>query len=151
MIIIFLEVLYMKTALLIIDMQNGCYEECKCKDTFTAPIETINAAAKLFRAKRLPVVMVQDTRVGEGPGSQAFEVVSEVSRSEGDIPLYKGYRNAFWKTELEQILRERGVEFVVVCGFAAEYCVLFTYNGAIERGFGVSLLQNGVGAYSEVR
>lgn len=42
------------------------------------------------------------------------------------------------------MLRERGVEFVIVSGFAAEYCVLFTLNGAEERGFGASLLQHGI-------
>jgi nicotinamidase-related amidase len=41
------------------------------------------------------------------------------------------------------------VRFVVVSGFAAEYCVLFTYNGAVERGFGVSLLQKGIAGDTE--
>jgi nicotinamidase-related amidase len=137
----------MKAALLVIDMQNECYEECKCKDAFNESMETINAAARLFREKGLPVVMVQDTRVAQGPGSAGFNVVQGIVQDEKDISLYKGYRNAFWKTDLEGILREQGVGFVVVSGFAAEYCVLFTYNGAIERGFKVSILQNGVGAY----
>lgn len=44
-----------------------------------------------------------------------------------------------------------GVEFLVISGFAAEYCVLFTYNGARERGFGVALLQHGIGGLSKER
>jgi nicotinamidase-related amidase len=31
----------------------------------------------------------------------------------------KQFPNAFWQTDLEQVLRQDGVEFVVVAGFAA--------------------------------
>ncbi|HEY2494346.1 MAG TPA: cysteine hydrolase, partial [Paenibacillus sp.] len=33
---------------------------------------------------------------------------------------------------------------VIIAGFAAEHCVLFTYNGAIERGFKPVILQQGI-------
>ena len=36
------------------------------------------------------------------------------------------------------------MDFVVVAGYAAEYCVLFTYNGARERGFKTAMLQGGI-------
>jgi nicotinamidase-related amidase len=58
--------------------------------------------------------------------------------------MAKEFSNAFWKTDLEQLLRENGVEFVIVAGFAAEQCVTFTINGAIERGFQAAVLQKGV-------
>ncbi|WP_325176576.1 cysteine hydrolase family protein [Paenibacillus alkalitolerans] len=58
--------------------------------------------------------------------------------------MTKEYSNAFWKTELDQILISHGVELVIISGFAAEHCVLFTYNGAKERGFEPILLQQGI-------
>jgi nicotinamidase-related amidase len=133
----------MDIALLIVDMQNGCREGCRCPEEFDGAVEYINEAASLFRSKGLPVVLVQDKSVG-GPGSKEFDVVAGIGRDKDDIVLHKEFRNSFWKTELEKILRDNGVKFVVVSGFSAEYCVLFTYNGAEERGFGVSLLQKGV-------
>lgn len=138
----------MSTALLIIDMQNGCRQDTRCKDEFDAAIYYINAAARLFRAKGLPVVIVQDTTVGDGPGSTEFAVAGGIKRDDGDLVIHKDFNNAFWQTGLEKQLKERGVEFVVLSGFAAEYCVLFSYNGAVERGFGASLLQNGVAGES---
>lgn len=45
---------------------------------------------------------------------------------------------------MEEILKEKNIDFVVLCGNAAEYCVLATYNGAIERNFGVAMLQHGI-------
>ncbi len=134
----------MSVALLIIDMQVGCREDCRCPEDFDRAVEYINEAAGMFRGKGLPVVVVQDTEVDGGPGHDGFAVVPGIDRAESDIILHKEYSNAFWKTGLTEILREKGVSFVVVSGFAAEYCVLFTYNGAVEQGFGVSLLQHGV-------
>jgi nicotinamidase/pyrazinamidase len=49
-------------------------------------------------------------------------------------------------TELEDLLRERGVRRVVVGGLATDYCVKETVIDAAERGFGVALLSEAVRA-----
>ena len=134
----------MKSALIIIDMQKGCREFCKCQREFDDSVEYINEAARLFREKGLPVVKVFDIEVGEGPDSKEFEFVDSIIEDEKDIIIHKEYNNAFFKTKLNESLKELDVDFVVISGFAAEYCVLFSYNGAVEMGYGVSLLQNGI-------
>jgi len=144
----------MKVAFLIIDMQKGCYcELCKCQREFNEAVEYINEAARMFREKELPVVRVLDIGVGEGPGSEKFEFVDSIIANPNDIVIHKEYNNAFFKTKLDERLQELGVEFVVISGFAAEYCVLFSYNGAKEMEYGVSLLQNGIAGveYEEVK
>jgi nicotinamidase/pyrazinamidase len=49
-------------------------------------------------------------------------------------------------TELESLLRERGIERVVVCGLATDYCVLATALDAVRLGFDTSLLTDAVAA-----
>jgi len=49
-------------------------------------------------------------------------------------------------TELEALLRDAGVERVVVCGLATDYCVKATALDAVKLGFEVSLLGTGVAA-----
>ena len=49
-------------------------------------------------------------------------------------------------TELEAILRERGIERVVVCGLATDYCVKATALDAIRLGFEVELIGEAVAA-----
>jgi nicotinamidase/pyrazinamidase len=49
-------------------------------------------------------------------------------------------------TELEGLLRERGIERVVVCGLATDYCVVATALDAVELGFETSLLLEGIRA-----
>lgn len=47
-------------------------------------------------------------------------------------------------TELETLLRVRGVERVVVCGLATDYCVRATALDAVRLGFDVFLLADAV-------
>jgi nicotinamidase/pyrazinamidase len=49
-------------------------------------------------------------------------------------------------TELEGLLRQRGVERVVVCGLATDYCVKETALDAVRLGFEVLLLADAVAA-----
>jgi nicotinamidase/pyrazinamidase len=49
-------------------------------------------------------------------------------------------------TELEELLRERGVERVVVCGLATDYCVKATALDATRLGFETAVLVEAVGA-----
>ena len=49
-------------------------------------------------------------------------------------------------TELADLLRERGVERVVVAGLATDYCVLETVLDAVRLGFGTTVLTDAVRA-----
>ena len=49
-------------------------------------------------------------------------------------------------TELEALLRRRGIERVVVAGLATDYCVLATALDAVRLGFSVGLVADGVAA-----
>lgn len=134
----------MKIALLIIDMQQEFIETEKLRDSLNDALEYINECSILFRKNNLPVIIIQDTEAGEGPNSQGFENINELIVDNHDKVIHKKFSNAFWQTELDNQLKALEVEFVVVSGFAAEYCVLFTLNGAFERGYGASLLQHGI-------
>jgi nicotinamidase/pyrazinamidase len=49
-------------------------------------------------------------------------------------------------TELETVLRDRGVERVVLCGLATDYCVKATALDAARLGFATAVLGEGVAA-----
>jgi nicotinamidase-related amidase len=137
-----------KVALLIIDMQKVCKEATSCKVSFEKAVEYINEISQYFRKKKHPVVIIQDLEAG-GPETEGFKCVEELVVSDNDFFVHKTYSNAFWETELDTILKSEGVDCTVVCGFAVEHCVLFTYNGSIERGYNTFLLQNGVAGFDD--
>jgi nicotinamidase/pyrazinamidase len=49
-------------------------------------------------------------------------------------------------TELDALLREQGIERIVVCGLATDYCVRATALDGVRLGYGVELLSDGVRA-----
>jgi len=134
----------MNPALLIIDLQEGHIPGPRKRGEVEEVCQYINYVSNLFRDAGKPIVVIQDIEVEGGIDSEDFAVIPEIELTGGELILHKEWSNAFWKTNLEEVLRQEGVDFVIVCGFAAEHCVTFTYNGAKERGFGAAYLQNGL-------
>lgn len=134
----------MKTALLVVDMQKEFFEIEESKKSLSEILGVINFSIDVFREANQPVIFIQDEDAGEGPNSEGFSLYRDLDSSENDIFVSKMYSNSFWQTDLENILKELNVGMVVICGFAAEYCVQATYQGAMERGFEAALLQHGV-------
>ncbi len=125
----------MKAALLVIDVQKAFFDiKPAIAQSLHEAIELINAAIKLFREKDLPVICVQHMNEKEGlvPGTEGFAVPDELDILPSDLHIHKTYGNAFNKTQLGDHLQELGVDTVIVTGFAAEYCVLAAYRGALD-------------------
>ena len=131
-------------AMLIIDMQNGFLREIKDQAAVGDCSEVINYVAKMVREANQPVVFIKDVEEADQLDEHELDFISEIPREEQDIVVEKTHSNGFWKTDLEAKLRELGVEFLILAGQAVEHCVLFTYNGARERGFRPVMLQGGV-------
>ena len=123
----------MKPALLVIYVQNGFFNISQvCSDSLKFAIQYINAAIKLFRAKNLPIVIIQHESEQDElvPGKPDFDVPSTVNVEPSDLRIAKTYGNSFNKTGLTEKLREINVDTVILTGFMAEECVLSTYKGA---------------------
>lgn len=133
----------MKIGYLIIDMQSIHLKDVE-KKTIDKACEYINYVSDLLRSKDHVVIHIQDIEGMKESNSALFKTIPEVEMKDQDLIVTKEYSNAFWKTELEQILLNHGIELLIIAGYAAEHCVLFTYNGASERGFNPVLLQNGI-------
>lgn len=130
----------MKIALLVVDVQKEFFKDEKCKESLLPALEYINYSISIFRKAEKPIIFIQDMEASE----EGFELYDGLDVQKDDIRISKAFCNSFWKTELEETLCKLEVEFVVISGFAAEYCVYATYNGAMERGYGTTLLQHGI-------
>lgn len=131
-------------ALLIIDMQNCFLDEIGEPELADSAIAVINHSAGFLRSAGMPVLHVKDVEEAEYRSADELDFAPGIERLSSEAVVEKRMPNAFWETDLEQRLRELDVEFVVLAGQAVEHCVLFTYNGARERGFVPVMLQDGV-------
>lgn len=131
-------------ALVVIDMQTEFFKKDESRISMKQSLEYINYVIDMFRKANRPIIFVADEEAGEGIGSEGYQLYHELNFTSDDVQISKCFCNSFWDTKLDYILKEQGVELVVICGFAAEYCVYATYNGAIERGYNALILQHGI-------
>ena len=134
----------MKIGFLIIDMQKIFLQDQYEALNVEGACEYINYVANLIRSKNHLVIHIQDIEGSNEINSELLSIIPEIKVDKEDVCITKEHSNAFWNTELEQILLDNGISLAIIAGFAAEHCVLFTYNGAIERGFKSVILQNGI-------
>ena len=69
----------------------------------------------------------------------------DIVLDKGTDPATEGY-SAFDGTPLAELLRERGVDELLVVGLATDYCVKHTALDGVAEGFGVSVDLDGVRA-----
>jgi len=131
-------------ALLVIDMQTEFFEKEETQTSMKQSLEYINYVIDIFRKASRPIIFVADEEAGEGIGSEGYQLYHDLNFDSNDALISKLFSNSFWNTKLDDILKEQGVELVVICGFAAEHCVYATYNGAMERGYKALVLQHGI-------
>lgn len=80
------------------------------------------------------------------PGSAALAIHPEVAPAAGEPVITKHLPGSFTGTPLEQTLRERGIERVIVTGFMTQMCVDTTTREAAHRGFKVTVLADATAA-----
>lgn len=134
----------MKTALLVIDMQQEFYSRGGVfKETYDSATPFINGAIELFDSKELPVYIVYHVEEESGliPGNKGYEFHQGINIKDKHIKIDKKYGNSFNKTGLTKDLKEKGVTHLIITGYCAEYCVLSTYRGALDNDFKPALLR----------
>lgn len=75
-------------------------------------------------------------------GEYGHDIVDELTPIEGEIILDKPGKGAFFSTDLELILRTRGIQNLIVCGVTTHVCVSTTIREANDRGFDCLLLSD---------
>ena len=106
--------------------------------------ETDSDALKLLMARKgLPPESVAICREATG-GADYYGVAP----NSGELEVAKTLFSSFVGTGLEECLRKRGVDTLVIAGFTTECCVDCTVRDAFHRNFNVFVVADGCAAYS---
>jgi len=125
------------TALMVIDVQQGVVEEAYRRDEVVA---NINALVDRARSADVPVVWVQHSDQELEQGSDAWQYVPELVRSDAEPLVHKTHGDSFEGTDLEQVLAAAGIGHLVVTGAESDACIRSTIHGAFTRGYDVTLV-----------
>ncbi len=83
-------------------------------------------------------------------GTPGAQVIDELAAREGEIVSPKRSYGAFDETGLAELLRERGVDEVVITGQHTHICVRHSSYGALRHGFDVTVPRDAVCAFEGV-
>ena len=129
-------------ALLVLDIMNVIFELPVPLHDPDGFLERVRGLLDRARVQHVPVFHFRQLGP-EGsvfaPGGHAREFHPRVAPMPDDIVIDKREPDMFVGTSLSELLAERGIDEVVICGFASEACVDTTVRSAFAKGFRVVL------------
>ena len=152
-----------KSALLVLDMQLYFLEPTSHAyiPSAAAILPGIRELAGAYTALRLPVFYTQHVNTLQNAGSMRRwwrELITSESplsditadlNTDGAVIVQKTQYDAFFQTALEDLLLERGVSQVIICGVMTHLCCETTARSAFVRGFEVFFCIDGTATYTE--
>lgn len=117
------------TALLVLDMQNALANPA----SRPRAAATVPAFAALLARSRAAGVFVAYSTI---PNGSAADILGALAPRPDDPVVHSGV-DKFFGTDLDAILKSRGIKTVIVTGTVANGAVLFTATGAALRGYKV--------------
>ncbi|MFH1489681.1 MAG: cysteine hydrolase [Pseudomonadota bacterium] len=163
-----------KTALIVVDVQNdfchheGVFGKYKKMDLghVTKAVKNLAAFIRKCRQLKLPIVFIKtthspwtdspswvtrlkgaDKKMRTCPADSWGSDFYSVAPKKGDCVVIKHRYSAFVNTDLDLILRSRGIENIIVTGVVTNVCVESTARDGFNRDYNVILLDDCCGAY----
>ncbi|MEO1003022.1 MAG: isochorismatase family cysteine hydrolase [Cyanobacteria bacterium J06638_7] len=149
-----------RTALLLVDLQNGTCgpEQARRRPGFQqrfASVTLPNLQALLQASRQAGLEVIHTVianltangrdrsadykRCGMGfpPGSREARVIAELAPLGDELVLPKSSSSPFHSTTLDYLLRNMGIEVLVVAGLLTDQCIDHTVKDAADRGYAV--------------
>lgn len=127
-----------RTALLIVDMQEAMITGAMHHQA--AVLANLARLLHCARASDTAVIHVRHD-FGEGHkwgyGTPGWQIHAPLAPMAGEAIIDKRRNSAFFGTNLGALLREKGIDTLVICGVHTEFCIDATIRTAFDLGYQV--------------
>lgn len=151
----------MSTALLVIDVQNDFAEDGAVFEipNIREALPRMKAFIDACREKGMPIIYTRHTydpndnvietklfpNLADGglrKETHGWNIADAVAPQEGDIVINKPRYDAFYRTDLDEILKRNGVTELAVIGTMTEVCCESTARSAMYRDYAAHMLSD---------
>ena len=153
-----------KSALVVLDLQEGLIGGPFAPNSAQQVLARTREVAAAFREAGGRVIMVSvgwrkdlgdvltqevdQPMTGAPPGEDWFDFAGDIHDPEQDLVITKRQWGAFYGTELALQLERRGLDTVVLAGYATHIAVESTAREAWERGYKVMFVGDAIASFS---
>lgn len=153
----------MKTALLIIDLLQDFFKEGLLADHRKNLTASVNELVDMAHQQKIPVIWVRQefkadlsdaplyNRKNNKPitiiGTDGCKLLPELHREKDDYEIVKKRYSAFFKTDLEKLLKKLKTGTLIIAGINTMSCIRATAVDAYERDYEVILALDCVDSY----
>lgn len=148
-------------ALLVIDMLKDFIDEGGALETGEVGREIVSFVKnkiKEYRAQEYPIIYVCDNHETDDKEFDMFpvhcvkdtkgsQIIKELEPQKEDRIIYKRRYSAFYGTDLDLYLREKGIREISLVGVCTNICVLYTSADARNISYGVNVYKDGVASF----
>jgi len=131
----------MKTAVIVIDVQNALFDQAPRPEEAEAVIARINALTARARQSGVPVAFIQHQ--SPNPPLQidtaGWRFAQDLHIEPGEPVIAKTTPDSFLRTNLGEWLEQHEIKQVVLCGGMTEFCIDTTTRRAAAQGYQVIL------------
>lgn len=127
------------TALIVIDVQNFYWSE----ETHEEYIKNLQEIIGDARNRGLHVIYVKHVW-GDNLEDDMFNVREEIKPLDTEAIVFKRTPGTFFNTNLEEILKGKGIENVIITGMKTNHCCDTTTREASARGYNTMVINEGL-------
>ena len=150
-----------KSAILVVDMLNDFVTGALKCDRGLAIVPKTAELLRAARAKSVPVIFCNDAHLKDIDhelklwgdhaiaGTKGAEVIPELELCATDYVVPKRRYSGFFHTDLDLLLKELGVDTVILTGLHAHMCVRHTAADAYQLGYDVVVAKDATDSFTE--
>lgn len=128
-----------QTALLVVDVQNAMfsYPDFKLHNEEQV-LDNITRLIEKAREVKMPIVYIQHTDPDDHEyqeGTMTWEIHPRIQPLSTDMVVQKRKCDAFYQTNLQEVLEKLQIEELIIVGMQTEFCIDTSVRSAFSKGY----------------